>query len=589
MELRTAHGLGRIWADPGSTQQYYPLLHSAFWLEHRLWGDAVLGYHLANVLLHVVAALLVVAVMRRLALPGAWWGGFLFALHPVCVESVAWISEQKNTLSAVFCLGALFVYLGFDRDRRNLRYYLASVLFLLALGSKAVTATLPAALLVIFWWKRGRLDLRRDVLPLAPWFLAAAAAGLFSAWTERVMIGAQGAGFALTAAQRCVVAGRAIWFYLGKLAWPADLSFIYPRWELGAGWSWQLLSPAVAVLAVAVLAWIARKNRGPLAGFLLFAGTLFPVLGFLNVYPFRFSFVADHFQYLACLGILVPLAAALAGLVSALPAVQRRVCGLLAAAFLSGLGLLSWRQSGFYKDGESLYRETLARNPGCWMAHNNLGNILSDDPRRLNEAVAEFETALRLRPDFPEAHFNLANMLAAMPGCRAAAIAHYEAALRARWDYPEACNNLGKVLSEAPEGRSAAAAQFEKAVRLNPAFSEAHNNLGVALRKMPGRQAEAMAHLEIALRIRPDFAEAHFNLGNALAARPGPAPAAIAEYEAALRFKPDYAEAHLNCGSVMLREPGNRAAALRHFEAALKLRPGWKPAQTMIDRLNSSR
>src|SRR5580700_9103327 len=283
--LRSLHGLWRIWFDLGATQQYYPLLHSAFWLEHRLWGDAVLGYHLANLAQHAVAACLVVLIVRRLALPGAWLAGLVFALHPVCVESVAWISEQKSTLSAVFYLSSAFIYLGFDRTRRRSSYLWAFGLFLCALLTKSVTATLPAALLVVFWWKRGRLDLRRDVRPLLPWFAIAAAAGLFTAWVERTYIGAKGTDFALTWTQRFLLAGRVIWFYAGKVVWPANLIFTYPRWKIDAGVWWQWLFPAGALAAGVCLALLARRHRGPLAGFLFFAGTLFPVLGFLNVYP----------------------------------------------------------------------------------------------------------------------------------------------------------------------------------------------------------------------------------------------------------------------------------------------------------------
>ncbi|HUL55009.1 MAG TPA: hypothetical protein VLT83_16525, partial [Opitutaceae bacterium] len=208
-ELQSFEGLRRIWFDVGATQQYYPLLHTAFWVEHQLWGDAVVGYHLTNIFLHAAAALLVVAIVRRLfqqrtgpaaslrapgtggtaggpgreSFPGAeWLAGFIFALHPVCVESVAWISEQKNTLSAVFYLGAALAYLGFDRDRRPSRYWVALGLFGFALLTKTVTATLPAALLVVIWWTRGRLSWARDVRPLLPWLALGGTAGLFSAW-----------------------------------------------------------------------------------------------------------------------------------------------------------------------------------------------------------------------------------------------------------------------------------------------------------------------------------------------------------------------------------------------------------------------
>jgi len=586
-ELQSFHGLVRIWGEVGATQQYYPLLHSAFWVEHRLWGDSLVGYHLMNLLLHAGAACLVVAIMRRLALPGAGLAGLLFALHPVCVESVAWISEQKNTLSAVFYLGAMLAYLHFDRDRRRSHYYLALGLFLLALLSKTVTATLPAALLVIFWWQRARLDWRRDVLPLAPWLLLGACGGLFSAWMERTIIGAGGAEFALTPVQRGLVAGRAICFYLGKLAWPADLMFIYPRWNVNPAVGWQYLFPLAVLVLLAALGWVARRRRGPLAAFLLFVGTLFPSLGFLNVYPFVFSYVADHFQYLACLGILAPVASMLTATTARLSTATQRAIPILGGVLLTMLGGLTWRQSTQYGDAETLFRETLARNPACWMAHNNLGNILAQIPGRLPEAMAHYESALQTRPDFAEAHFNLANALAKTPGRQREAIVHYEAALRGKPDYPEAHNNLGETLAKIPERRPQAIAQFEAALRINPEFAEAHNNLGVALSSAPDRRPQAIAQFEAALRARPDFAEAHFNLANLLAKTPDRLPEAIAQYEAALRGKPDFAEAHFNLGWVLLRMPDRQQDGLAHFEAALRIQPDLAPAREMLDRLRA--
>ena len=248
-DLRSLDGLWRIWFDLGATQQYYPLLHSAFWLEHRIWGDAVLGYHLTNVALHAASACLVVMIVRRLSLPGAWLAGFVFALHPVCVEAVAWISEQKSTLSGVFYLAAALTYLHFDRTRRKSQYFMALGLFVLALMSKTVTATLPAAMLVVFWWQRGRLAWRRDVLPLVPWFAVGACAGLFTAWVESAprLIGAQGPEYALTLPQRLLLAGRVPWFYAGKVLWPSNLMFSYPQWKIDSGewrqylfrWEWR--------------------------------------------------------------------------------------------------------------------------------------------------------------------------------------------------------------------------------------------------------------------------------------------------------------------------------------------------------------
>jgi hypothetical protein len=295
-ELQSWSGLWRIWFEPGATQQYYPLLHTAFWLEHRLWGDTTLGYHLANLLWHASSAGLFVALLRRLAGPGSLLAGFLFVLHPVAVESVAWIAEQKNTLSTLFYLAAALAWLRFEADRRPARYAVASGWFLAALLTKSVTATLPAALLVVAWWQRGRLSWRGDVRPLLPWLIAGAAAGLYTAWFERTGIGAQGADFDLSFVERVLLAGRVVWFYLGKLLWPAELIFHYPRWSIDDTAAGQYLFPVAALALLGGLAWGARRQRGPLAAALLFGGTLFPVLGFVNVYPFLFSYVADQFQ-----------------------------------------------------------------------------------------------------------------------------------------------------------------------------------------------------------------------------------------------------------------------------------------------------
>ncbi len=377
-ELRSWYGLFRIWFDLGATQQYYPLLHSAFWVQYWLWGDATLGYHLVNILLHVMAAVMVALILRRLAIPGAYLAAAIFALHPVQVESVAWITELKNTLSAVFYLGSAMVYLRFDEQRRTSLYLWALGLFVLGLLSKTVTATLPAALLVIFWWQRGRLSWRKDVLPLLPFFLLGAVAGIFTAWVERTLIGAQGSAFAIPALERILIAGKAIWFYLGKLFWPANLIFIYPRWETSQAAAWQYLFP-VAAFALVVALWALRRRwRGPLAGLLFFVGTLFPVLGFFNVFPFIYSFVADHFQYLASLGIITLVAAGIAMLLKRLQLWRRPAGYAICVLLLVTLATLTWRQSRMYTDIETLYNTTIDLNPTCWMAYNNRGNIYKD-------------------------------------------------------------------------------------------------------------------------------------------------------------------------------------------------------------------
>jgi tetratricopeptide (TPR) repeat protein len=485
-ELQSLHGLWRIWFDLGSTQQYYPLLHSAFWLEHRLWGGAVLGYHLINVLLHVTAACLVVSIAKRLSLPGAWLAGYVFALHPVCVETVAWISEQKTTLSAVFYLAAAIAYLHFDQTRRRSHYFLALALFVLALLSKTVTATLPGALLVVFWWQRKRLSWKRDALPLLPWFALGATAGLVTAWLERRYIHAEGASFALTLGERCLLSGRVIWFYLGKVLWPVNLMFTYPRWKVDPAAGWQYLFP-IGVLGLAVGLWLLarRPHRGPLAGFLFFAGTLFPALGFFNVFPFIYSYVADHFLYLATLGILVPLACGLAIASERIPA-ARRLVPAVAGLLLATLFVLTWRQSRMYRDAETLYRETLRRNPVSWMAHNNLGCILADMPGRLPEAITEFEASLRIKPDNRQAENNLGNALLTTPGRMAEAIPHLQAALALNPNFPETHYNLALALSLTGGGIPEAIAEYKAALRLRPDYPAARNNLERLLYKISG-------------------------------------------------------------------------------------------------------
>jgi tetratricopeptide (TPR) repeat protein len=580
--LRSLHGLWRIWTQLGATQQYYPLLHSAFWLEYRLWGASVAGYHWVNLLLHATSACLVVAIARRLALPGACLAGLIFALHPVGVESVAWISEQKNTLSTVFCLASALAYLRFDDDRHKVHYWLALGLFLLALLSKTTTATLPAALLIVLWWRRGRLRGKEDVRPLVPWLVLGAGFGLFTAWVERWMIGAQGSAFALTLGDRCLLAGRIICFYFRKLIWPAGLSFIYPHWTIDPGVWWQYLFPA-AWLAVGLTLWsIRRTGRGPLAAFLIYAAMLFPVLGFFNVYPFVFSYVADHFQYLACIGVIVPAAAGLTRIANRFPSgMHRWMPPLGAGLLLTTLGTLTWRQARIYRDAETLYTATLAHNPDCWLAHNNLGNLLA--AAHPDEAIAHYEAALSLKPDYADAHYNLAKTLSNLPGQRDAAIAQYEAALQADPAYADAHNNLGILLAQDSARWPEAIAHFEAALQIQPDFAMAHSNLGNMWYRIPGHLADAIAQYQAALQLEPGSAPAWFDLGNALAKADRP-PEAIAAYEHALKLDPNYAEAHFNLATLLWKMPDRHADALAHYREALRLRPDWDFIRKLLDR-----
>ena len=279
-ELRTLDGLRRIWFVPRTTQQYYPLLHTSFWLQQRLWGDSTTGYHIVNLLLHIGCVVLVLRILRRLRIPGAELAAIIFALHPVNVETVAWITERKNTLSALFALASTLWYLKFDETRSRRSYALALGLFFLGLLSKAAIVTLPLALLAIFWWKRGTISWRRDVVPLIPLFFFSAASGLMTRWVEYGNIGYRASTLALSPIDRCLIAGRAFWFYLWKLLWPSNLMFVYPRWEINATVWWQYIFP-LAVLGLLALLWSLRRwSRAPLAGVLVYIVLLLPSLGF---------------------------------------------------------------------------------------------------------------------------------------------------------------------------------------------------------------------------------------------------------------------------------------------------------------------
>jgi len=584
-DLRPLGGLFRIWANLRETQQYYPVLHSAFWLEYRLWGASTLGYHLVNVGLHGLNACLVALLLARLRVPkgAAWLAALLFAAHPVCVESVAWISEQKNTLSLAFYLLSARAFLGFSENRRASSYLQASLLFCAALGTKSVTATLPAALLLVLWWSRGRLPTRRDVAPLLPWFLVAGASGALTAWVERHVVGAQGAAFDLTPVERLLLAGRVVWFYLGKLLWPSDLMFIYPHWRIDSGdpRSWAPLAAAGTLTAGL---WLMRgRLRGACAGWLFFVGSLFPAMGIVSVFPFLYSYVADHFQYLASLGVFAVAACGAYSLVGRMPVLGRVWARAACALLVAGLAFLSRLQSATYRDSETLYTATLERNPACWMAENNLGAELAERGRA-GEALEHYRRALAIRPDYPEAHNNLGNLLSGKPGSEPEARRQFEEALRLRPEFAEAHTNLANLLSRLPGGELEAVSHYERALELRPADPTAHYDLANLLSRLPGRDAEAAREYRASLGLRPDSAEAHNNLGILLARGPGTSGEALAEFSEAVRLDPRFASAYVNMAILELHQ-GHRQEAAAACERALQADPSNELAARILDGL----
>jgi tetratricopeptide (TPR) repeat protein len=569
-ELRSLSGFAHIWTQLGATQQYYPLMHSIFWLEYHLWGDSTLGYHLVNILLHFFSALLLVCILRRLAIPGAWFVAAVFALHPVQAESVAWISELKNTLSGVFFLSTILVYLKFDSERKRKLYIIAIGLFILGLMSKSVIATLPVALLVIIWWKQGKINWKNDVIPLLPFFAVGIASGLFTSWVERKFIGAQGNEFNFTIIERCLIAGRVTWFYLSKIFLPMDLIFIYPRWTVSQTIWWQYLFPFATLILMGAL-WISRnRSRAPLSAFLFFSALLFPVLGFFNVYPFRFSFVADHFQYLACIGPIVILSVWIFGLL------KGSLRSVICAAILLTLGALTWKQSETYSDAETLYRTTIKKNPACWMAYNNLGKLLAENGR-MDGVMSDFQMALKINPAYQEAHYNLGIVLAKM-GRTDEAVAQYRKAIEIKPDYSDAYNNLGLLVAGMGQ-IDEAIGYYRKSLEIKPRFAEAWNNLGNAL-SQSGQTDEAITYYRKALNINSNYAEAHYNFG-LLLSKIGRTDEAIVHYQKALEINPRDCESQ-NAFGLLLAQIGRNDESISHYRKALEINVNFIEAQNNL-------
>jgi len=468
--IRTFAGLVRTWTDPTANTDYYPLTHSSWWLEYHLWGLNPFVFHLDNVLLHIGTGIVFWLLLRRLMVPGAWVAAVVFLVHPLHVESVAWISERKNVLSGLLCLLAVWYFLRSALDEsgqpsRRTFSPLSLLFFACALLAKPMTMAAAAVLPLLIWWKRGRLS-RRDVLGVVPYFAVATPIAALTIWVQYHHVGASGGTFDLSLPQRTILAGRALWFYAGKLAWPQDLTFAYTKWTLDAGLPRNYLYPAGAAATVIAAAIATRRfGRGPLVAVGAFILMLSPALGFINIYWHRFYFVADHMCYLASLSLIALAVAATAKCVT-LPSPWRRTVARCAATILVGLlGVLTWRQGGIYKDAETIWRDTLRKNPTSWMANNNLGILLAEQGKE-QDAIHHYQEALRTYPDYDKAHNNLGTLLIGQK------------------QYDEATHH------------------FREALRINPEYAEARYNLALALEAM-GLPEEADRQYRQALGLAP--------------------------------------------------------------------------------------
>ncbi|HVM59794.1 MAG TPA: tetratricopeptide repeat protein [Verrucomicrobiae bacterium] len=527
--MTAPHGLRMIWSSL-TYSRYYPLTLTTFWCERRLWGLDPRPYHVINIALQAINGVLVFLILRRLRVPGAWVAACLWAVHPVNVESVAWITELKNVQSGLFFFVSLLCFLRFERARRGWWYALALTCGAAAMLSKPSTVVLPLVLLLCAWWEHGAWR-RRDLLRSVPFFLLACGTSLLAIAEQHGQVVRAGTDeWKLGMAERLIVAAKAIWFYAGKTLWPVDLIFVYPRWNVRAGSIVEWM-PLAAAVVMGMALWKLRgkpSGRGALFGFAFFVVALLPVLGFFSVFYFRYSYVADHFQYLASIG-LITLAVAVAGAVVRQPAARCAAGAIAVAAF----GALSWRHAEVFHDEETLWRDVIARNPGCLMAHNNYATVLIGQGR-WEEALQQCQQALQIKPDDPVAH-----------------------------------DNWGSVLLKTGKPREAVE-QYARAVDLKPDSAEAQYNYGNALFQV-GRVEEAIGHYEMAARINPNLRGLQYNLGNALL-HAGRAEEAIAHYERAVLDAPDNAEAR-NRLATALALVGRVQEAISNYERALELRP----------------
>ncbi len=475
-----AGGLWGVWFQPPQVINYWPVTFTSYWIEHALWGFDPLGYRVVNVLLHAAASVVLWRVLARLRVPLAWGCALVFALHPVNVESVAWIAQRKNVLSLLFFVSATFFYLRFEVAERTRDYAAALGCHLLAMLSKGAAAPFPAILLLLAWWQRGTIT-RRDVLRSVAFFVITAATGLLELSTQDLVASdtiVRDDGFVA----RLVGAGWVAWFYLGKALAPIDLCFVYPRWEIDPSMALHWI-PLIGVLGVLALLFVSPlQSKGwarPVQCALLFYALLLsPVLGFFDIYYMRYSFVADHYQYIALIGVVALVGGGVGDWAMRRWTAQKRVLLAVGAIAVVALGLSSAQLSRSYLGEERLWRDTLLKSPDAFLAHYNLAHLLERDGRGA-EAEEHYRESLRIVPE-----------------------------------YAEAMNNLGQLLRQR-DANDEAEQLFRQAMVLTPDYAAPRNNLGVLLQQTD-RKAEARRTFEAALAIAPENPVLYYNLARLL-------------------------------------------------------------------------
>jgi protein O-mannosyl-transferase len=583
--LHSLEGLRQIWLVPGATAQYYPLTFTTFWLEYHIWGLNPLGFHLVNIFLHSFNAILFWILLKRLNVRGAWLATSIFALHPVCVESVAWVTERKNMLSGLFFLGSLLATMGFwlpqERAEKSKRfgrwkfYALSLGLYICALCSKTAVAPLPVVILLFVWWKRRKIEWV-DVLSVIPFVAIGLIMGLLTMHIEKTT-GSIGGGVNMSLIESFIIASWDICFYLGKIFWPYPLIPVYPHWEINASSVFAYL-PALIVVTVLLTAWLKRNSwgRGVFVAVGYFIIMLSVVLGFFNVSYFQYSFVSDHFQYLAMLGPLALFAAGLTTIFNRVAINNGFVVFACCSVLFSILAVLTWRQCGQYLNDETLWRSTIAKNPDCWIAYNNLGHVLLQQGH-LDQATTDFQRAKQIHPADAGIENNLGSALLER-GDLAGAYAHFEQALAIQPDDAMTYNNFGDFYLR--QGRTQDAIPYLKRALANqPDMLEANYNLGNAFLQS-GDVSAAVQQWEKTLLIQPDYVVALNNIGTALLNQ-GQIARAIRYLQKAVAIEPNFVEAQNGLASALLQS-GDIAGAVQHWQKALEIQPGFVAAQNNL-------
>ena len=577
--VREVSGLQQIWFSPSAIEEedhYWPLVYTTFWLEHKLWGFDPTGYHIVNVLLHLANTLLLWYLLRRLAVPGAWVVAAVFAVHPLHVESVAWVIERKDVLSGLFYLAAVLAWMRFV-EQPNPRWYVWSlVLYVAGLLSKSIVVTLPAALLIWHWWKQGRVT-STNLLRLVPFCVVGLVITVGDLSFYR---SGASTSFDYSLTERILIAARALWFYAGKLLWPSELAVIYPRWDIRVydPLAWGYL---VAAVALVVALWHFRRQlgRGPLAGALFFAVTLSPVLGFVDYGYMKYAFVADRFQYLAGIGVMAVVISAAAYGVRRLSGLRQKGALGVAAVVIVVLGLLTWRQANIWRDDEILNRHIIALNPQARNAHRHLGKALYNQGR-YEEALDVARVAVEQRPDYFKAHVTLGLILTALDRLEEAET-HLRRAIALNPKVNSTRLNLSDVLYN--QGQYEEALDVARAaVEQHPDSFAPHGILGAILTAL-GRFEEAETHLRRAIALNPQARNAHLNLGEALHNQARNAEAVDA-YRVAIEQLPDDALAHSNLGMVLI-ELERFEEAETHLRRAIALNPSHTEALYSLAKL----